>query len=76
MEIGYGGAELDDGASAFVGGDAGESGAHYAFGDHAVCVAEGTDGYFYEYIMFIELFSWSWDIVDFVRFFELSIALC
>lgn len=60
----------DGGAGAFVRGGAGKGGAHSAFGDHEVGVAEGGDGDFYEDLVWGEG-GGGGDGVDFVGSVEL-----
>ena len=37
-------------------------------------MAEGADGDFYEHVMFVQIFAWGRNTVDFVRFFELWLS--
>ncbi len=64
-------AEGDDSAGAFVGGDLGEGGFHYALLDHAVGVAVGGYGDFDEEVGGLE-FGGDVDFVDLVGLLELD----
>lgn len=75
FEIGDGGACGNDVSSTFMGGGAGQFGAHGACFYHSIGVAEGGDGGFEEDVVRAEGLGGG-ALVDFVGGFELGLVSC